>query len=773
MLTLFFYAIGFLVFLFIVTYGMYVNAILKLRLKRIKAEPGVIEDIPLYLKEVFIPYESELNHLGFEFYFPLIVDSLFANQITKKWIMVYVNQSEKSFATLSLSDLPEPVHSCDIEFITCFSDHCSLNTLNGISHRIIGSIPNAILQDPYTESLISQWDMHQKTLIQLLKEKIPVTLKPSEFIAKYEDMINRYVASLEAQGWIKKEEDGNYALRLVPSLRTAFKMMTGENKLQELRKKRMRRDAGHQNMRHLPIEVEVEAYQRLSQDSKRPGLRGTGKLLILFVTLILFGISFGLYLSFKTLFIIIAVISFHELGHFFGMHIFQYKDVKVFFLPFLGAATIGSEKNAKPFQKVIVYLLGPVPGIILGLTLAFYYGIQNPLIKEMVTWLLVVNYLNLLPIMPLDGGHLFNLFFSRFPILQFGFQILCGFLLILGSIALHNDPILFILGIFLMVSAFTQGTNLRMLFKIRHRIKKEKLEPTEAVILPEILKLLQRKPFQEMPFARKYQTIKYLVDNASISFPSIRLVLGTFLIYLFIYLLPVSLVFGRIYLNRHHESGFEKNDFTIQDILVRQQNILTPNHDISLSLREKEIAGQIGFDQGVLLLVKQLSRSEIKPLSDIDEEYQPVKVRGFFTTAKKEITEDLALSLRQALKPFGYQVFIIKRDFGSESDKMAILQTTDQYEILRIQKTDGINYGITNERLITQLKDWYKKYPFQIIGADMDWVEIEFNELPQDLDSFVKEVQQFCPDSMGEEMCGFNSIKKELFFRKRLFLWWD
>jgi hypothetical protein len=71
------------------------------------------------------------------------------------------------------------------------------------------------------------------------------------------------------------------------------------------------------------------------------------------------------------------------------------------------------------------------------------------------------------------------------------------------------------------------------------------------------------------------------------------------------------------------------------------------------------------------------------------------------------------------------------------------------------------------------LKEWEKTSPFDIIGADNDWVEIEFKSLPKDLKSFAEEVYDFSPDAVDQGPGSTTELANEIQQTKRLFLWWD
>ena len=102
---------------------------------------------------------------------------------------------------------------------------------------------------------------------------------------------------------------------------------------------------------------------------------------------------------------IIPVLLFHEAGHWVAMRLCHYRNLRIFFIPFFGAAVTGQNWNVPGWKKALVSLAGPLPGIALGVVL----GVAALVLRQ--RWmnyaallLLFVNAVNLLPVLPLDGG---------------------------------------------------------------------------------------------------------------------------------------------------------------------------------------------------------------------------------------------------------------------------------------------------------------------------------------------------------------------------------
>src|SRR5258705_10856071 len=88
-------------------------------------------------------------------------------------------------------------------------------------------------------------------------------------------------------------------------------------------------------------------------------------------------LGYYIFHSFEMLLLITAIVVFHELGHFFAMKSFRYKDLGIFFIPLLGAYVSGSKREVSQKESAIILLAGPLPGIILGAVFFILYK-NNP-----------------------------------------------------------------------------------------------------------------------------------------------------------------------------------------------------------------------------------------------------------------------------------------------------------------------------------------------------------------------------------------------------------
>jgi Zn-dependent protease len=192
-----------------------------------------------------------------------------------------------------------------------------------------------------------------------------------------------------------------------------------------------------------------DRYQKVLEEiNKRKKKKSYFKNLAILVISLLVFFQLGLfYWDLKFVLLILVVLIVHESGHFLGMKMFGYKNLQMFFIPMFGAAVSGTGRNVATWKKAIVSLLGPLPGIILSVFLFIGYLISSQQIYyEAGTMFLILNLLNLLPIVPLDGGRFLNeVLFSRNRYIELGANILAAGAFLISGFWL-NSWVLKILG---------------------------------------------------------------------------------------------------------------------------------------------------------------------------------------------------------------------------------------------------------------------------------------------------------------------------------------
>ena len=213
---------------------------------------------------------------------------------------------------------------------------------------------------------------------------------------------------------------------------------TDAERISSLRSNRQEAAAG--GSQYPEILAELDRLQ-----NKRTGWAGTTFMLAVSILLFL-GIGLPGQSSFPRLLMLVPVLLFHECGHYLAMRIFGYRNLRMFFIPGFGAAVSGQHFNVPGWKKALVSLMGPLPGIIVGIPLGIYGAIwDKPLALDVALLMMILNGLNLLPVLPLDGGHIVHtVLFSRHCVLDVVFRVGAAFVLGVLAAACGDRVLLFV-----------------------------------------------------------------------------------------------------------------------------------------------------------------------------------------------------------------------------------------------------------------------------------------------------------------------------------------
>ena len=196
-----------------------------------------------------------------------------------------------------------------------------------------------------------------------------------------------------------------------------------------------------------------------------------------------------------------AVLLVHELGHFIMMKRYGYKSVNMLFIPLFGAMVSGDKVEVSQRQKFWISIMGPLPGIVLGIA-GFAYCLQAnelTLMFELSLLLISINLLNLVPLDPLDGGHIIEaLFFPTSTQFRLYFTLL-------SSVTLISIGFYFEIYIILIFGFF-------MSLKVRGFQKSQRIQENL-----DKLNLNYKKSYQELS-NKEYWTIRriFLENNPKI-----------------------------------------------------------------------------------------------------------------------------------------------------------------------------------------------------------------------------------------------------------------
>lgn len=113
----------------------------------------------------------------------------------------------------------------------------------------------------------------------------------------------------------------------------------------------------------------------------------------------LFSIEFAL--------VLIACLVAHEYGHVRAMRHFGIKTKGIYLIPFVGGLAVSDDKINTRWQDVVISIMGPCFGLFMSVACVIIYAATDiELFAGAAVLGALLNLFNLLPILPLDGGHI-------------------------------------------------------------------------------------------------------------------------------------------------------------------------------------------------------------------------------------------------------------------------------------------------------------------------------------------------------------------------------
>jgi len=421
----------------------WIAKILRLKLPGSVNDPNVVslrpfvvrtEDVPTIVPDDVIqkmaPMLRELTELGFGKPLYFWIDDRFHISRTAQVVLLHREGRSVARVTHRAEGAGYHKHHFFCEFLSALSDK---RILQSSSARAQEFVPDAVeLVWKYKSSPSQLWIEHRKKMDELRAGGL-----------KFYSIPNRKAAFTVA-------ERHHHAIRDFQIGRGVFQPLN-EDELADIETlDRHSEQAASGQARHPDVLAHLERLQ----------LKKSNPVSSLVVLLVSIGVFVALGMSvwgggWKYILVIVGILLVHEAGHFIAMRMLGYRNVRMFFIPLLGAAVTGQHYTAPGWKKVVVALMGPLPGIFLGGiagVVAMVYG--NDTLSLLALATIALNALQLIPVMPFDGGRVMHtLIFSRNYYLEAIFQVVAVIALI-GMGALAGGRIMTGLGVAMLIGVF-------------------------------------------------------------------------------------------------------------------------------------------------------------------------------------------------------------------------------------------------------------------------------------------------------------------------------
>ena len=239
-------------------------------------------------------------------------------------------------------------------------------------------------------------------------------------------------------------------------------------------------------------------------------VKSKGNFALTILSIVIFVMTFLFVFTDEVNFVfhLLIVLLIHELGHFICMKLFGYQNVRMLFIPLMGAFVQGSKEEYSLKQSLIVTAAGPLPGVLIGGVLIFLAAdIHQVWMIDLGLLFLLLNMINLVPLDPLDGGQLFKLLIPKNQeMFLLGFAFVSSMFLI--GIGWYIDSYV------LIVFGFIMGFRVRSFQKQVH-LRKEFAE--EEIKYKTTYKNLSNRDFSKIKniLLRNSTTLKTYLDSIS------------------------------------------------------------------------------------------------------------------------------------------------------------------------------------------------------------------------------------------------------------------
>jgi Zn-dependent protease len=369
--------------------------------------PHCVQSLPNDVSLSFQPLMGELVELGFHSpVFHLIYDP--GTQTTVHWA-TFLHSPGSCCARIHNRRWEKAPKSSRALFAVLFTGFNDGTFLVSSSGKPDMDAPASVVMNRMPRSKAAElWNAHLQRMGDLSQQKQPNPVRTREEL-------------------LASSEQLHIQLRDFHLDRGVFRARSTEENTQAEAFRTRIEEARAQGLEHGEVLAELDRLR-----DQKAGWAGT--VWILVFSVIAFIAAGAARWDWKFTLLLVPILFFHEAGHWLAMKTFRYRNVRMFFIPLFGAAVTGRNWNVAGWKKALVSLAGPLPGIALGVGLGTAGMIlEKSWLTEAAVLLIVLNGFNLLPMLPLDGGHvLHSTLFCRNRWLDIVFRVLA----ILGFISM-------------------------------------------------------------------------------------------------------------------------------------------------------------------------------------------------------------------------------------------------------------------------------------------------------------------------------------------------
>lgn len=400
-------------------------------------------------REVLESVDCELSRAGFR---PLMVvktDPLLTFYEPPEFDRVFVSEREPIRALVTRRLVPEMGFVTAVQLETPLTSGRILITQDSMQSAALSTTSNREVESLVGADVVNLTQRHVERLRATTESVDTAGLEPAGVLRSLNDFLGEVRSQMLQTGYTARTADPSLdRFTLKGAFGLAHRSLTAAGRAKRRKAPIIRTPDALGTLLRLRMLADLNYQRRTALHPVRPPGSSSALWVMMAATAALSFVGMSWMWSPETALVILAVIAFHEAGHAVAMRAAGYRDVNIFFVPFVGGLTLGRDSGATVRQRLLVMLAGPVPGLWLAVLVfvlqAHVEGLPN--LRPLAIALFAINALNLLPITPLDGGRALELLTSPSSILRVAIQGVSG-LALLSLGAYFEDPLLVILGL--------------------------------------------------------------------------------------------------------------------------------------------------------------------------------------------------------------------------------------------------------------------------------------------------------------------------------------
>jgi Zn-dependent protease len=381
-------------------------------LREIKVWPATAETLTPAQRRVLPVFDAELaaagfTHLGFGHH-----TSLLTYHAAPQTISVFVNPDIPAYAVVRRSAAPEDGRPALLSLTTELPDGTALESVTSHLSKLLPP-PGVLRVQEYPGVAVSDLVKRHTEQVNALRGGAQLSIGATlEDGLQYVTMqVRRLREAWRERRWVTPTPDpqlDRFTLRGAFAF-TSYSMRVARG--QAGLTVQATPIAAPAEARAIRLEAELDAVLSVAETPERAPGTPWPLLTLIGATAAASFVAMSLLWTPLVALLILGVIAFHEAGHAVAMRLMGYRDVHVFFVPLLGAMTVGNTSTTTVRNQIGMLLAGPVPGLWLAVVSLLVNQAIGPigLLRATALALLLINAFNLLPVTPFDGGRALEL----------------------------------------------------------------------------------------------------------------------------------------------------------------------------------------------------------------------------------------------------------------------------------------------------------------------------------------------------------------------------